>query len=359
LDEVNNEILGHRIELMPLDHRSNVIRSQRNYETYLADPNALAMFSGLHSVPLIRNRTFINKNKALTFVPWAAAGPITRYPSPENWVFRVSLDDMRSGYRIVDYAIEAKDCTTPILMLESTPWGDSNLKTMGNRLQQRGIIEYSVERFGFGLQESAANILIARARKNKSDCLILVANSAEGLAIARALTNIPEEERIPVISHWGIIGGNFFKIFGIKDFDPIDLSFIQTCFSFNQASLNSFQQSVLDRAIYLFNDVDEAADIKASVGFIHGYDGTRILLEAIRQVSLTGNIATDKNNVRLALENLNKPVEGLIKTYDHPFSAYDEETNPNGHEALGPDSYCMARYDSQGDILLIPHGNSQ
>jgi len=96
-NEIDNLIDGYKVEFKYLDHRGNVIRSKRNYQQFIADANALAIYSGIHSPPLIKNRSFINENQALTLVPWAAGGPITRYPSKENWVFRLSVDDTKAG----------------------------------------------------------------------------------------------------------------------------------------------------------------------------------------------------------------------------------------------------------------------
>ena len=63
--EIDNEINGSKVIFKYLDHRGNVIRSKRNYQTFLKDPNALVIYSGIHSPPLIKNRDFINKNKCL------------------------------------------------------------------------------------------------------------------------------------------------------------------------------------------------------------------------------------------------------------------------------------------------------
>jgi len=352
LDEVDNQVAGYKVEVVPLDHRGNVLRSKKNYQKFLADPKALAVFPGIHSPPLIINRDFINGNKALTMVAWAAGGPVTRHPSAENWVFRVSVDDTRAGGRIVDHAIDVKKCTSPHLLLESTPWGDSNLKSMTKRLAERGIYTFSTNRFGMSLKNVGSDILLKKVLRNNSDCILLVANAIEGAYIASAMQTLEAEKRIPIISHWGITGGKFIELLDDKAGSNIDLSFIQTCFSFNQNNLNPFQKAVLTRAINLFDDIQQARDITAPVGFIHGYDATRILLGAVKQAGLTGNIEQDRNAVRLALENLQQPIPGLVKTYTQPFGQFDPKTNTNAHEALGPEEYCMARYNKQGDIIL-------
>jgi len=80
LSEVDYTVNGTRIELVKKSHNGNVTRSLRNMKAFLADEEAIAVFSGMHSPPLITNRAFINENYIPLLVPWAAGGPITRYP---------------------------------------------------------------------------------------------------------------------------------------------------------------------------------------------------------------------------------------------------------------------------------------
>jgi branched-chain amino acid transport system substrate-binding protein len=50
--------------------------------------------------------------------------------------------------------------------------------------------------------------------------------------------------------------------------------------------------------------------------------------------------STDGDQVREALEDLKGKYEGLIKTYDRPFSKSE-------HDALGPSDYIMVRYEGE------------
>ena len=66
---------------------------------------------------------------------------------------------------------------------------------------------------------------------------------------------------------------------------------------------------------------------------------------------LTGNIIEDRASIRDDMENLNIPVQGLIKNYQKPFSVFDG-SNPDAHEALGIDDLVMAYYGEDNQILL-------
>lgn len=356
-DEIDNQIHGHQIKFKYLDHRGKVNLSKKNYEAFAEDPEALVVFSGMHSPPLIKNRAFINESKALTLVPWAAGGPITRYPDEENWIFRLSIDDTRAAPVILNYAIEQKGCSSPALFLEKTPWGDGNLRTMWNHLEDRGISNVKVRRFDWNTQEKGATALLGDAIDSGSNCVVFVGNAIEGATFAQAMINLPQEKRVPIVSHWGITGGDFHVEINHLDREQVDISFIQSCFAFTDPEGQSeFSRDVFQRLSKKYpEEIREAGDIKSAVGLIHAYDLSRLLIQAIHEAKLTGDTKEDRNAIRVALENLQSEVQGLVKTYRRPFSVFNADTAPNAHEALDPESFCMAKYGSDNEIVLVSH----
>jgi branched-chain amino acid transport system substrate-binding protein len=352
LSEVNHTVQGYRIEWIKKNHRGNVVRSLRNNSDFLKDDKALAIISGIHSPPLIKNRSFINENKILTLVPWAAGGPITRYPSTNNWVFRLSVDDTRAGGVLVNYALKFKTCKQPHLLLENSPWGDSNLKNMAVALKKSNIPIPNVTRFSWNVKSFTASAMLLDIVDKGADCILFVSNAPEGIQFAEAMTRLNPSKRLPIISHWGITAGDFHERIDAAKRKEIDLSFIQSCFSFNQMPLSTKGLSVLNKAKKLFpNAIKSAKDIHSPVGFIHGYDLTKLLLAAMGSVTLGDDVKENKALVRSALEAINKPIEGLVKTYSKPFSVYSK-TNIDAHEALGENDYCMAFYNEDNSIIL-------
>jgi branched-chain amino acid transport system substrate-binding protein len=352
-NEIDNQIQGYNIAFKYLDHRGNVIRSKRNYQQFINDANALVIYSGIHSPPLIKNRSFINENKALTLVPWAAGGPITRYPSKENWVFRLSVDDTRAGPVIIDYAMNEQQCEKPHLLLEGTPWGNSNLTSMSTALKKYNIDRPNVTRFSWNLKARGARIVLDEIKNKGSDCLVLVSNAVEGAVIVKEMLNYPIAQRLPIVSHWGITGGDFHEIINADMRKSLDLRFIQSCFAFTNSQQNEYSQGVFSQLKAHSNgNIIEPADLKSAVGFIHAYDLTKLLIQAIKQIKITGNIVNDRNALRLALESINTPVKGLVKTYVEPFSVFDERDNINAHEALHKENYCMGSFGVNNEILI-------
>lgn len=352
-NEIDNHIAGYKIAFKYLDHRGNVVRSKRNYQTFIDDPNALVIYSGIHSPPLIKNRAFINENKALTLVPWAAGGPITRYPSKENWIFRLSVDDTQAGSVIIDFAMSKQECQKPHLLLEESPWGDSNLRSMSKALNKYNIETPRLARFSWNLKAKGARFVLDNIMDKGSDCVILVGNAVEGAVIVKEMLKYPLAQRLPIISHWGITGGNFHEVINADARKKLSLHFIQSCFSFTNEEQSSLAQQVFKQLITHANgSISAPKDLKSAVGFIHAYDLSKLLIQAIKQTGLSGDIIKDRDAIRLALENIKVPIEGLVKTYHKPFSVFDAEQNTNGHEALQNDSYCMGKYGQQDEILI-------
>jgi len=237
------------------------------------------------------------------------------------------------------------------LLLEQTGWGKSNERTMTRALQDRAKTVAITKWFNWGLTVESARILIREINLTDADGIFLVANANEGKAIAKAMASLPEKERLPIFSHWGITGGDFAEKINNEIRKQLHLHFIQTSFSFLH-DLNTFQQNVLEKSYELFpSEIKKPEDIKAPTGFIHAYDLTRIFITAANQVKFGNDIKANRNALRLALENIQQPVEGLIKIYKKPFTSFSE-SKPDAHEALGLDNYTMGYFGQNNEIII-------
>lgn len=352
LDEVDNQVNGYRIELLEKDHRGNIRRSKHNIAQFIKDPQALFVLGGLHSPPYIKNLAYINDNKVPLLVPWAAGGPITRYNGQDNTVFRLSVDDSVAGSRISQFAIENKQCQSPHLLLENTPWGKSNENTMSSYLD--GKVPFNISWFEWNIKASAAKVLLRNAIAEGADCFLLVANYPESKVFLNAMLTFEAKDRKPFVSHWGLTGGNTEELMTDKVRNNTDLSFIQSCFSFYNNSDDKVKE-VVKRAKRQFPQAFIAPEsLLSPAGFVHAYDLGKLAVEAMSQIAMSGDITQDRAAFILALENISKPIQGLIKVYQTPFSDWTEQ-NVNGHEALGLQDFCMASYGDKNEIRIVPN----
>lgn len=353
LSEIDHTVQGYRLELVKKNHSGNVRRSFNNYQAFLEDESALLVFSGIHSPPLIKNRRFINDSQALTLVPWAAGGPITRSQTEKNWIFRLSVDDTKAGEVLINHAINVVECKAPHLLLEDTPWGDSNLVNMRRALETRRVVAAGVTRFNWDLKSHTARSKLNSISHSGADCIVLVSNAIEGAELVSAMLDLESDQVMPVISHWGITAGNFHEVIDAEKRSRLDLTYIQTCFSFGSGELGNKAETVFRAAQALYPDqIHSARDIRSPVGFIHAYDLTQLLIAALNQITLSDDMMANREKLHTALENVQQPVQGLVKNYVKPFEKYSPE-RPDAHEALGIADYCMAFYGEDDEVVVI------
>ncbi|MBT3235330.1 MAG: ABC transporter substrate-binding protein [Bdellovibrionales bacterium] len=351
LAEVGNVIAGRSVQLVILDHKGNSSRSRSNLERFNSDPNALLVFGGLHSPPLLRNRKFINQHGILTLVPWAAAGPITRGDQSPNWIFRLSIDDAKASAVLVNYAIQKRKFKRPVLLLERTGWGRNNYNNMLKRFKQLGLPSPLVRWFDWSVSGLEVEKILQQVQDYRGDVIIFVGNAPEGKTIFKIVSQIPSKQRPAIVSHWGITGGDFPQVIGATMRSKLDLHFLQTNFSFLNENLSPFAKDVFSKLQALYPKIKGVEDLKAPAGFIHAYDLTKILITAIRASKLSSNIVKARNQLRKSLENITFPVKGLLKTYHRPFTPFTSD-KPDAHEALRGEDFVMAHYNQRNAILL-------
>ncbi|WP_068241208.1 ABC transporter substrate-binding protein [Tritonibacter horizontis] len=350
LEEVDNQLGGYDIRLVPKDHRTNVKRSHRHIQELGASETALLMFGGMHSPQYLSYRDYINENQILTLLPWSAAGPITRAaPGHENWLFRLSVDDYQSGEFLVNAAITQGGCQSISLLLLDTGWGLANRTTLEAALAAHDLSANQVAFFPTSIGDAGAGALAAKLATDSPDCIIMLSNWHNGAAMINAMRkHLPD---VKIFSHWGITGGAFAEQVPHETRAALSLSVLQTCGLRRERDGNALLQWVLRRAL---PDAQGLADVSAPTGFVHGYDLTRILIAAADQAATTpawqGSIVDKRRALKSALESLSRPVTGILKTYQTPFSAYDPQTAPNAHEALGLADLCLARFDANGRL---------
>ena len=252
-----------------------------------------------------------------------------------NFVFRVSVRDEFAGAFLVDKALK-KGYRKIALALEKTGWGRSNEKAMKTALAAEGLEPAALAWFHWGardMKEAVDNLT-----KANPDVILLVANTPEGLTIVKSMASRPKENRIPIISHWGVTGGDFFE--QAKDvLGAIDLSILQT-FSFLNPPFPERADKIIAAYVKRYDDATDANDIFAPTGTAHAYDIIQILALAIEKVK-----TTNRQGVRDALENLTE-YKGLVRNYSPPFSA-------EKHDALDASDFSLSRFDTNGVIVPL------
>jgi branched-chain amino acid transport system substrate-binding protein len=323
LDEINAKggvLGGRKLELVVRDDEGNPAKGVTNARELIEREKAVTVFGGLHTTVALAEVPVWLELKTPYMGVWAAGTNITRNGQNPNFVFRVSANDDYADRFLTRYTVDTLKKRKPGLLLENTAWGQSNEVGLLKWLGERNIKPVGIEKFNWGDPDMSPQLL--RLKTAGADVVILVANAPEGAQVVKSRAKIGWQ--VPMVSHWGISGGNFAELTGeLSD----GVAFLQTYSFFGKQ--NERGQAVL-KALKDKYGVKGPEDITAPVGVANAYDGMHLVALAIEQAG-----AAEGPKIREALENLKAEYPGLIKTYRHPFTAQQ-------HDALTDEDYIMA-----------------
>ena len=338
IGEINRAggLLGGRpVELVTRDHRSLPARGIRNIEEFARMPDLVAVFGGRFSPVIIEELPTLRATRTLFLAPWSSADAIVDNDMQPNYVYRLSLRDSLAMPKLLETA-RKRGLTRVGLLLTNTSWGRSNLAAAEKFAAAHKDVSI-VQTAWYNWRDRTLVARYKTLRSAGAEAIILVANDDEAAVLVREVAALPKAERMPILSHWGVTGGEFTTQAG-PALNEVDFSVIQT-FSFFNADPKQRRQFMTSLAAV--SPIRRVEDIHGPVGVAHAYDLMHILAKAI---SLAGS--TDRKAVRDALEKVREH-RGLIKTYAPPFT-------PNRHEALGARELLISRYRADG--VLAPTG---
>jgi branched-chain amino acid transport system substrate-binding protein len=336
INEAGGVLGGRPLELVVKDHRSIPARGIRNIEEFAKMKDLVAVFGGRFSPVIIEELPTLKSTQTLFMAPWSSADAIVDNDMTPNYVFRLSLRDSLAIPKLLDSA-RRRGLTRVGLLLTNTSWGRSS-QVAAERYLAGGHGVRIVDTAWYNWRDTSLVDKYKQLRAAGAQAVVLVANDDEAAILVREVAALPRNQRVPILSHWGITGGEFAAQAG-PALQQVDLSVIQT-FSFFQADRKKVRQFLQSAA--KVSSVRRIDDIKGPVGVAHAYDLTHLVAMAIEQAH-----STDRKAVRDALEKL-PPYQGLIRTYAPAFT-------PSRHEALGPQQLLLARYRADG--VLVPVQN--
>jgi branched-chain amino acid transport system substrate-binding protein len=324
IDEINARggvLGGRKIELVLRDEEGNPSKGVTAARDVIEREKAVAVFGGLHSPVGLAMLPVFHELKVPYVGTWAAATAITRNGKSPNFMFRVSANDDIVDHFLAKHIVEKVGGKKPGVILENTPWGQSNQEGLTKWFTKMNVQPAGIEKFNWNDPDMSAQLL--RLRNGGADSIVMVANAPEGAQIVKSRAKIGWNA--PLVSHWGISGGRFAELTG-------DLSeqvvFVQTYSFFGKQSEIGERVIAALKAKYAIKGPE---DILAPVGTANAYDAMHLVALAIEKAG-----AADGAKIRDALENLGEH-RGLIKTYRRPFT-------PEEHDALTENDYILVTW---------------
>lgn len=335
IDDINRRggVLGGRpLELVVTDNRSVPARGVDNFRALAARPDLVAIFGGKFSPVMLAQVPLAHELKTPLLAPWSAADAIIEHGVKPSYTFRLSV---RDGWVMpfLFQAAERRGIASLGLLVPNGSWGRSNAEAAARHAEKGGkarlVKTQWYEWTDENLLDEYQALLDAGAR-----AILFVGNEAEGARLTRAISALPRERRVPVFSHWGLSGGDFFSLAG-SSLGEVDLSVMQS-FSFSDP-LNARAAALLAEALKR-RGVAEPTRLLSQGGIAHAHDLTQLVALAIDKAR-----GTDRAQVRAALES-GVVYDGAVRRYAPAFTA-------ERHEALTPQQMFIARWRADGALL--------
>jgi branched-chain amino acid transport system substrate-binding protein len=227
---------------------------------------------------------------------------------PENYVFRNSANDSIQAPMIVEEAVTRRGFKKVAILADSTNYGQLGRADLEKALGLKGIKPVAVEKFNIKDVDMTAQLL--KAKEAGAEVVLTYGIGPELAQIANGMTKLGW--KVPMIGSWTLSMANYIDNAGPGgEGARMPQTFIQ------EPTTPKRQSFIIS---YLKNFAPKNNRMDSPVSAAQGYDSVYLLAAAIKQAG-----STDGPKVKEAPENLKAPVEGVVTTYNKPFSKGDHE----------------------------------
>lgn len=321
-------VLGKKLALVVRDDASAPPKSIQNMTDLIDNEKVVAVFGPTNSGNAMAWKHIANQKKVPVIGNVGSGTAITApMGSGDNYMFRVSMVDREQVAALMAYVKKNSAAKSVGLMAETTGYGQGGLKDMQELAEKQGIKIVATEHFGVGDTDMTSQL-----NKMKAAGVDTVVVWAQGTPIAQLVRSMEKVNYFPLtLTSWAADNITFYDAAGKTLAEkPI---FMRTV----SEEKTPAQQKLYDRI---------GSKLKAPSAFsfaLHGYDSVLLYAAAAKQAN-----STDGPAVRAALEDLKTPVQGVLKTYNKPFSKTDRE-------ALTAEDFVWIRWK---DGKLLPYSDA-
>lgn len=299
-------LLGRKVMLVVRDDLGQPPKAIQNTNELLDNQKITAMFGPSNSGNGLAWRHIPNQKKVPVMGILGGATELTKPMSPgaENYMFRVSMVDRYQVAALMAYAKKTADSAGIGILTENTGWGQAGLIDLQQIAELNGLRVAVSERVG-----SNDTDMTSQLSKMKTAGVKTIFIWCNGTPTAQVMRSMEKLNYYPqVLSSWS---ADNFSFYGAAGKTLAELPLFMRTFA---GKLTPQQEKFRAR-------IDADLKDKGAITFaLHGHDGVMLMAEAVRQAG-----STDGAAIKQALENLQRPVEGLLKTYVKPYSKTDHE----------------------------------
>ena len=312
IDEINKSggVLGRQLLAVERDDEAKNERGVQIAQELVNKEKVTAAVGYINTGVALASQRFFQEAKIPVMNNVATGSIITRQfeKEPENYIFRNSAHDTIQAPMVVEEAITRRGFKKVAILADSTNYGQLGREDLEKALSAKGIKPVAVEKFNIKDVDMTAQLL--KAKEAGAEAVLTYGIGPELAQIANGMTKLGW--KVPMVGSWTLSMANYIDNAGPGgEGARMPQTFIQE-------PTTPKRQSFIVSYLKTFNPKNSRMDSPVSAA--QGYDSIYLLAAAIKQAN-----STDGPKIKDALENLKTPVEGVVTTYNKPFSKADHE----------------------------------
>jgi branched-chain amino acid transport system substrate-binding protein len=311
-------IMGRQIEMIERDDEAKNERGVQIAQELINKEKVVATVGYINSGVALASQRFYQEAKIPVMNNVATASVITKQfaDQPENYIFRNSANDTIQSAMIVEELISRRKFTKVAILADATNYGQLGREDLEKALKAKGITAVAIEKYNIKDVDMTPQLL--KSKEAGAEVVITYGIGPELAQIANGMIKLGW--KVPMMGSWTLSMGNFIDNAG-KNADGAIMpqTFIQEGNTPKRASfITAYQKAYkVDR-------------IASPVSAAQGYDSVYLLAAAMTQAK-----STEGPKILAALENLQAPVEGVVTTYNKPFTKEDHEAITQNMAVIG------------------------
>jgi branched-chain amino acid transport system substrate-binding protein len=312
VDEINKAggVLGRPLALIERDDEAKNERGVQIAQELINKEKVVATVGYINTGVALASQRFYQDAKIPVMNNVATGSLVTHQfdDQPENYIFRNAAHDSIQAPMIVEEAITRRGFKKVAILADSSNYGQLGRDDLEKALALKSIKAVAVEKFNVKDVDMTPQLL--KAKEAGAEAILTYGIGPELAQIANGMTKLGW--KVPMIGSWTLSMANFIDNAGPGGEGA---RMPQT---FVQEPTTPKRQSFIINYLKTFNPKN--ARIDSPVSAAQGYDSIYLLASAIKQAG-----TTDGPKIKAALEDLKSPVEGVVTTYNKPFTAKDHE----------------------------------
>lgn len=303
-------VLGRKIELVERDDEAKNERGVQIAQELINKDKVAATVGFINTGVAQAAQRFYQQAKIPVMNNVATGSIITQQfaTQPENYIFRNSASDQIQSAMIVQEAVDRRKFKKVAILADSTNYGQLGRADLEKVLTSKGIKPVVVEKYN--LQDVDMTAQLLKAKQAGAEVVLTYGIGPELAQIANGMEKLGW--KVPLIGSWTLAMANFIDNAG-KNGEGTRMP--QT---FIQDPNTPKRKAFIDAYVKAYNPPN--GRMPSAVSAAQGYDSIYLLAAAMKQAG-----GTEGPKVLAALENLNEKVEGVVTTYNKPYSKTDHE----------------------------------